>query len=79
MVQGDDRWFNLAGDIGLKVHVHIAAATEAIAPRVTFLSSTLPTRIAAGVPYTAVVTLRNDGTDTLKASDAQLGIYGDAL
>ena len=73
MVQGDDRWFNLAGDIGLKVHVHIAAATDALAPRVTFLSSTLPTRIAAGMPYTAVVTLRNDGTDTLKANDAQLG------
>ncbi len=73
MVQGDDRWFNLAGDIGLKVHVHIASATDVVAPRVTFLSSTLPTRIAAGVPYTAVVTLRNDGTTALKANDAQLG------
>jgi uncharacterized protein YbaR (Trm112 family) len=72
MVQGDDRWFNYAGDIGLKVHVHVVATGEAIAAKATFIDSTLPTCVQAGATYAAIVTVRNDGSASWNAGQTTI-------
>jgi hypothetical protein len=72
MVQANDRWFTLAGDAGLKVHVHIAAAGDDIAARATFIDSTLPTRIQAGAVYKATITVRNDSGATWAAGKTSI-------